>query len=117
MRVAIIAIIACLWATTASADFLGIKKAVVYGGVGKKPQIFVHDIWNEYAVIPQTKESDFSLAVGAGLHYWNGISRKSSSSTMGYMTADGTLKQGYNVTSATWNANAGWYEIWLTGIE
>jgi len=36
---------------------------------------------------------------------------------MGYMTADGTLKQGYNVTSATWNAGTGWYEIWLTGIE
>ncbi len=79
-------------------------------GVGKKPQIFVHDIWNEYAVIPQTKESDFSLAVGAGLHYWNGISRKSSSSTMGYMTADANIYCWPNIEySDEFARQLGWY--------
>ena len=61
------------------------------GGVGKKPQIFVHDFWNEYTLIPQSECSDFSLATGAGIHYWNGISRKSSSSTFSYLTVDSNI--------------------------
>ena len=61
------------------------------GGVGKKPQIFVHDFWNEYTIFPQSADRDFSLATGAGIHYWNGISRKSSSSTFSYMTVDSNI--------------------------
>ena len=60
-------------------------------GAGKKPQIFFHEIANEYAIIPQSKDRDFSLYTGAGLHYWNGISRKSSSSTLSYMTLDSPI--------------------------
>ena len=61
------------------------------GGVGKKPQVFVHDFWNEYTIFPQSEDCDFSLATGAGIHYWNGISRKSSSSTCNYMTVDSNI--------------------------
>jgi hypothetical protein len=48
---------------------------------GKKPQLFLHDAWTEYRIIP-TK-----LYIGAGLHYWNGASRLSSHSTLNFMTA------------------------------
>ena len=61
------------------------------GGVGKKPQIFVHDFWNEYTIFPHSEGCDFSLATGAGIHYWNGVSRKSSSSTFSYMTLDSNI--------------------------
>jgi hypothetical protein len=79
-------------------------------GAGKKPQIFVHDVWNEYAVLPQSEGSDFSLALGAGLHYWNGISRKSSSSTMGYMTVDAPIFCWPNIEfSDEFARQLGWY--------
>lgn len=62
-------------------------------GAGKKPGLFFHDVWNEYAVIPaehpETKQKNaLSLYVGAGLHYWNGISRMSSASTLNFLTID-----------------------------
>jgi hypothetical protein len=79
-------------------------------GVGKKPQIFVHDVWNEYAVIPQSECGEFSLAVGAGLHYWNGVSRKSSSSTMGYMALDAPIFCWPNIEfSDQFARQLGWY--------
>jgi hypothetical protein len=79
-------------------------------GVGKKPQVFVHDVWNEYAVIPQSECGEFSLAVGAGLHYWNGVSRKSSSSTMGYMTIDAPIFCWPNIEfSDQFARQLGWY--------
>lgn len=62
-------------------------------GQGKKPQIFFHDAYNEYAVVPainpETKKPNkFSLSLGAGLHYWNGISRMSSASTLTFLMID-----------------------------
>jgi hypothetical protein len=62
-------------------------------GVGKKPGIFYHDVWNEFAVLPTVdpkskQPNDFSLYVGAGLHYWNGISRMTSASTLNFMAID-----------------------------
>lgn len=62
-------------------------------GAGKKPGIFFHDVWNEYAVVPSVNPSTkannpFSLSIGAGLHYWNGISRMSSASTLNFLTID-----------------------------
>jgi len=62
-------------------------------GVGKKPGIFYHDVWNEFAVLPaldptSKQPKDFSLYVGAGLHYWNGISRMTSASTLNFMAID-----------------------------
>ncbi|MBK8670353.1 MAG: porin [Saprospiraceae bacterium] len=52
---------------------------------GKKPQLFLHDAWTEFRVIP-TK-----LYIGAGLLYWNGISRLTSHSTLNFMTLDAPI--------------------------
>jgi hypothetical protein len=62
-------------------------------GVGKKPQVFFHDVYNEYAIIPlidpnTNEENDFHLYAGAGLHYWNGISRMTSGSTLNMLMVD-----------------------------
>ena len=58
----------------------------VSGGVaattdGKKPQFFIHEAVTEYKV-------NKYLNLGAGLHYYNGISRMSSASTTNIMTMD-----------------------------
>ena len=46
------------------------------GTLGKKPGLYVHDLWNEYTIIPDNKnKSPFSLYIGTGLHYWMGVSR------------------------------------------
>ncbi len=44
--------------------------------------LFLHGAWGEYMV------KDKSLYIGAGLHYWNGISRLASQSTLNFMTLD-----------------------------
>lgn len=50
----------------------------------KKPQMFIHDIWNEFKVTPE-------LYIGAGLHYWNGVSRLSSAGTLNFLTMDAPI--------------------------
>lgn len=65
-------------------------------GAGKKPQMFFHDVWNEYAVIPAKdpitgKANKRTLYVGAGLHYWHGISRMTSASTLNFLTVDAPI--------------------------
>lgn len=50
----------------------------------KKPQLFFHDIWTEYKVFNE-------LYVGMGLHYWNGISRMTSHSTLNFMAVDAPI--------------------------
>lgn len=65
-------------------------------GAGKKPGIFMHDAYAEYAVIPEfnkikNKKNKFSLYFGAGLQPWNGISRLTSSSTLNMMTLDAPI--------------------------
>lgn len=52
---------------------------------GKKPQLFLHDAWTEYEIVKN------KLYLGAGLHYWNGISRLSSHSTLNFMTLDAPI--------------------------
>lgn len=44
--------------------------------------LFMHGAWNEFALVPK------KIHVGAGLHYWNGISRLTSQSTLNMMTLD-----------------------------
>jgi len=44
--------------------------------------LFLHDAWGEYQIVEK------KLYVGAGLHYWNGISRLSNQSTLNMMTLD-----------------------------
>jgi len=63
------------------------------GQGAKKPQLFFHDAWTEFAVVPErdyfTKEANpFSLSLGAGLHFWSGISRLGSPSIGSFLTLD-----------------------------
>ncbi len=50
-------------------------------GKGDGSQIFMHDAWAQYNI---TK----SITLGAGLHYFNGISRLNSQGTLNIMTLD-----------------------------
>lgn len=63
--------------------------------LGKKTGLFFHDFWNEYAVIlPKKKDGtarNGSLYVGTGLHYWNGISRLTSASTLNFLSVDAPI--------------------------
>ncbi|MDW8345360.1 MAG: porin [Bacteroidia bacterium] len=54
-------------------------------GVGKKPQIFLHDFWNEYMVLKD------KLYIGTGLHYWNGVTRLASASTLNFLALDAPI--------------------------
>ena len=51
--------------------------------VGKSPsaQLFFHGFWGQWSV-------GDDHAIGAGLHYWNGISRLNNQSTLNMMTLD-----------------------------
>ncbi len=65
-------------------------------GAGKKPQLFFHDVWNEYAIIPAKNPktntaNKNTLYLGAGLHYWLGISRMTSASTLNFLTIDAPI--------------------------
>jgi hypothetical protein len=50
--------------------------------VGKKPQLFIHDMWTEYTLIKD------KFYIGTGLHYWNGVSRLASASTLNFLALD-----------------------------
>lgn len=57
-----------------------------YLGVdGKKPQLYMHDAWVDYTVIPKY------LNLGGGLHYWNGLSRMTNASTLNLMAYDAPI--------------------------
>jgi len=58
---------------------------------GKKPIFFLHDAWTEYRVVPE------KLFIGVGLHYWNGISRLSSQSTLNFMPLDAPIFNWTNI--------------------
>ncbi|MDO6431149.1 hypothetical protein Q4E93_11150 [Flavitalea sp. BT771] len=66
------------------------------GTLGKKPSIYVHELWNEFTVVPDndftTRKPNFvSLYIGTGLHYWVGISRMSSLSSFNFLAIDAPL--------------------------
>lgn len=50
-------------------------------GKGEAAQLFFHGFWGEYSL-------GKDHAVGAGLHYWNGISRLNNQSTLNMLTLD-----------------------------
>lgn len=50
-------------------------------GFGENAQLFFHDFWGEWKVVDNHD-------IGAGLHYWNGISRLNNQSTLNMMTLD-----------------------------
>ena len=58
---------------------------------GKKPNLFIHDAWTEYQVVKD------KLYLGAGLHYWNGLSRSSMASTLNFMTLDAPIFNWQNI--------------------
>ena len=63
------------------------------GTLGKKPGLYVHDLWNEYTVISDLSlvnkhRRPVSLYIGTGLHYWMGISRMTTSSSANYLAMD-----------------------------
>ncbi|WP_223284562.1 hypothetical protein [Hymenobacter qilianensis] len=65
------------------------NQTAVSGGVApatdaKKPQLFVHEAVVEYKV-------NKYLNLGAGMHYQNGLSRMTRSSTINYLTLDAPL--------------------------
>lgn len=60
-------------------------------GAGKKPGLFFHDAWNEYAVFLPQKDKKFSLTIGAGLHYYMGLSRMTMGSTLNFMAIDAPI--------------------------
>ena len=51
----------------------------------RKPQLFWHDLWIEFDLW-----EDY-IDIGAGLIYWNGISRLTNASTITLMTLDGPI--------------------------
>lgn len=55
------------------------------GNDGKKPQLYMHDAWVDYTVIPKY------LNLGGGLHYWNGLSRLTNASTLNLLTYDAPI--------------------------
>ena len=60
-------------------------------GAGKKPSLFFHDAWNEYALILPQEGKKFSMTIGGGLHYYMGLSRMTMSSTLNYLTVDAPI--------------------------
>lgn len=65
-------------------------------GMGKKPQLFFHDAYNEFALVPEQNigtghKNKASVYVGAGLHYWLGLSRMTAGSTLNFLTIDAPI--------------------------
>lgn len=63
-------------------------------GPGKKPQLFIHDLWVQHRVVKDR------LDVGFGLSYWNGISRQSSASTLNFLGIDAPIFNWPNIDAA-----------------
>lgn len=53
------------------------------GNNGDAPQLFLHDAWTEFKV-----SNNDALYIGTGLHYWKGLTRLASASTLNFMTLD-----------------------------
>jgi hypothetical protein len=55
------------------------------GPAGSNGHLFMHGAWAQYTIFKQ------KLYIGGGLHYWNGISRLTSQSTLNIMTLDAPI--------------------------
>jgi hypothetical protein len=69
----------------------GTVAGLTAGNAGKRPQMYIHDAWTEYAVSPG------KLHIGGGLHYWNGVSRLTNNSTLNFMTLDAPIFNWANI--------------------
>lgn len=52
-----------------------------FGSNGDGAKLFLHDVWGEFRI-------DDKLYIGGGLHYWKGLTRLASQSTINFMTLD-----------------------------
>lgn len=52
---------------------------------GKRPQVYMHDVYLDYSIFGE------KLHIGAGLHYWNGLSRATSGATLNFLTMDAPI--------------------------
>ena len=62
-------------------------------GAGKKAPVFFHDAYGQFNILQEKdpvtkKDNTVSLAIGAGLHSWNGVSRLTNASTISLLSAD-----------------------------
>ncbi len=69
----------------AAGSSLGTAANTGASNLAKRPQLYIHDAWTEFELVKN------KLYVGAGLHYWNGISRLTSNSTLNFMTLDAPI--------------------------
>lgn len=60
-------------------------------GAGKKPGLFFHEAWNEYAIVLPQDSKPFSLSIGGGLHYYTGLSRMTMASTLNFLAIDAPI--------------------------
>jgi hypothetical protein len=73
-------------------------------GENARTQLFLHDAWGEYRV------AGAALSLGAGLHYWSGLSRMTTASTITLMTLDNFRTAWSNIgTSAQFGRHLGMY--------
>lgn len=65
----------------------GINNQTFTSGAGdtKKPQVFIHAAWADFKVVER------HLHLGAGLHYWHGISRMTNASTHNFLALDAPI--------------------------
>jgi hypothetical protein len=70
-----------LFLTHFGLNSLSTENLTSLGNNGDGPQLFLHGAWGEFQVSK-------GLSVGGGLHYWNGLTRLSSQSTLNFMTLD-----------------------------
>jgi len=61
------------------------------GQGGKKPQLFMHDAYAEHKIWKNY------ISLGAGLHYWNGISRSTNASTLNFLAIDAPIFNWTNI--------------------
>lgn len=77
------------------------------GSDGKKPQLFLHDAYVEHRIY---KDAVF---IGAGLHYWQGPSRMSGTSTLNFLAMDSPIFSWQNIDATDQFARQ--YGVYLKG--
>lgn len=68
---------------------LGVDNQTFNGA--RKPQLYVHDAWAEVEAVPGF------LSLGAGLLYWNGVSRMSNASTISLLAVDAPILNWFQI--------------------
>lgn len=55
---------------------------------GSGPRFFIHDAWTEFDLVDS---APVDISVGAGLTYWNGISRMTNTSSLNFLAVDAPI--------------------------